>query len=76
MANVITVEELYKRCKAQIAQGNGKKKILLSSDDEGNEFHEMFFTFTPTDGYFEGKPYDPIAPREAVEKPDDYIILG
>ena len=43
MANVITVEELYKHCKAQIAQGNGKKKILLSSDDEGNEFHEGKF---------------------------------
>ena len=76
MAKVITVEELYKHCKIQIGEGNGKKKILLSSDDEGNEFHEMFFTFTPTDGFFEGNPSDPVAPRSVTENPDDYIILG
>lgn len=42
----ITVEQLMKLCQMEIAKGNGKKKILLSDDDEGNGFHECFFTFT------------------------------
>ena len=41
-----TVEHLRTLCQMGIAKGNGKKKILLSDDDEGNGFHECFFTFT------------------------------
>lgn len=44
--NAITVKQLMKLCQMEIAKGNGKKKILLSDDDEGNGFHECFFTFT------------------------------
>ena len=43
-----TVEQLLEFCKAEKKKGNGKKKILLSSDDEGNEYHQLFYGFTPT----------------------------
>ena len=44
--NEITVAELYARCKIQMFKGNGDKTILISSDDEGNSFHQLFFSFT------------------------------
>ena len=46
MNNIITVEKLFKFAKKQIEKGNGDKKIHISSDDEGNEYHPLFFSFT------------------------------
>lgn len=43
---VITVNELLALCEEQKAQGNGDKKIYISSDDEGNDFHALFYSFT------------------------------
>jgi hypothetical protein len=34
--NGITIDQLAKMCKKQQALGNGKKMILISSDDECN----------------------------------------
>ena len=76
MEKAITVEELAKSCLAQLKAGNGKKKILLSDDDEGNGYHEMFFLFTPAKDVFTGERYDPMGPSDAAENPDQYIILG
>ena len=42
----LTVKDLYEKCKEQIDQGNGDKKILISADDEGNGFHGLFYPFT------------------------------
>lgn len=68
----ITVEQLEAACREQITRGNGKKKILISSDDEGNEFHELFNTFneefTP-DSY--QLPFG-VSP----ENYNEYIVLG
>ena len=75
MEDIITVEELAKACAAQIKAGNGKKKILLADDDEGNGYHSMYFLFTPAKECL-GGDCPPIAPRCAEENPDDYIILG
>ena len=44
--NAITVRELLKACQQQVTMGNGDKIVLLSSDDEGNEFHTLQFAFT------------------------------
>ena len=44
--NGITVRELLKACQQQVAIGNGDKIVLLSSDDEGNEFHTLWCGFT------------------------------
>jgi hypothetical protein len=40
--NGITIDQLAKMCKKQQALGNGKKMILISSDDECNEYHQAW----------------------------------
>ena len=35
----ITIDDLAKMCKKQQMLGNGKKFVLMSSDDECNEYH-------------------------------------
>ena len=45
----ITIDELAEMCKQQQAQGNGKKMILMSSDDEGNDYHHVW------QGFIDGK---------------------
>lgn len=42
----ITVKELAQLCSEQIKMGNGDKHVLISSDDEGNEYHTLFYGFT------------------------------
>jgi len=49
----MTVKELYTCCKVAILNGEGDKTILLSDDEEGNGFHEMFYAFTSLNNYFE-----------------------
>lgn len=39
----ITVRELYAMCAEQIVKGNGDKHILITTDDEGNGYHTLFF---------------------------------
>ena len=70
----ITVKQLLKACKEEIAKGNGDKHILISGDDEGNSFHELFYLFT----HMKGKDISYGLPFGVSE--DDvnakYIILG
>lgn len=42
----ITIIQLYLECAKQIKAGNGKRHIMISNDDEGNGFHELFFGFS------------------------------
>lgn len=42
----LTVRDLALLCSKAIQNGHGDKKILLSNDDEGNGFHELFGGFT------------------------------
>lgn len=74
----ITVKQLAAYCRKAIANGNGDKRILISSDDEGNEYHELFYQFTPSNEIFSGSKYDGSLPfgvsyDDAVK---DYIVLG
>ena len=41
----MTVKQLLAECMIQVDKGNGNKEVLISSDDEGNEYHTLFFTF-------------------------------
>lgn len=41
----LTVQALYELCKMEIKKGNREKKICISSDDEGNGFHGLFYGF-------------------------------
>ena len=73
----ITIEQLYFECVKQMKAGNGKRHILLSGDDEGNSFHELFYGFSPdldfSSPYMDGcLPFGVTA--EQVKK--EYIILG
>ena len=75
MAHTITVEELHGLCAELIRKGKGKKKIMISNDDEGNGFHELFFAFTEDMNQFLiSRPYLPYGVTQ--ENIDDYVILG
>ena len=65
---VVTVERLLECLQDQVAKGNGKKKILLSNDTEGNGYHEMYYEIT-----------EDVASNDMwgeINNPDEYIILG
>lgn len=72
----ITIIQLYLECARQINAGNGKRHIIISGDDEGNSFHELFFGFSPCkdaigdDDYL--YPYG-VTPEQAEK---EYITLG
>lgn len=72
----ITIEQLYKECAEQMEAGNGKRHIMISGDDEGNSYHELFYGFSPCkdvigdDDYM--LPYG-VTPLQADK---EYIVLG
>ena len=65
---VVTIERLLECLQDQVAKGNGKKKILLSNDIEGNGYHEMYYEIT-----------EDVASNDTwgeINNPDEYVILG
>lgn len=40
----MTVKELYEDLRQEILAGNADKTILISSDDEGNSYHTLWYT--------------------------------
>ena len=75
MAHTITVNELQSLCTELVKKGKGRKKILISSDDEGNGYHELFFGFTENASeLLDGCAYAPYGVSES--NIDDYVILG
>lgn len=44
--NAITVKNLAQACVREIKKGNGDKVIMISSDDEGNSYHYLWYLFT------------------------------
>ena len=62
MAQGITIDQLAEMCKKAQAAGLGNKMILMSSDDECNEYHQAW------DGLQDGKEYLPYI--------DDYQLRG
>lgn len=39
----ITIKDLYLMCKREMQKGNGDKPVVMTSDDEGNEYHHAWF---------------------------------
>lgn len=78
MAKVLTINELYKIVLKAKADGLGKRKVLLSADDEGNEYHALYYGLIPASEIFRGERFDPVAhvdePLEALQ--NEYVILG
>jgi hypothetical protein len=77
-SKTITVDMLQRMCKEMSKMGLGDKKILISNDDEGNGYHELFFTFTQTDKVLTEDDASYMLPfgvdyENAVK---NYIILG
>ena len=73
----LTIEQLYHACQKYMAMGQGKKKILISSDDEGNSFHGLYFAFSDPAEIFSGK-YAPMCHELQYGNGNlnDYIVLG
>lgn len=46
MSKPLTIKQLYEECKKEIAKGNANKVIMISSDDEGNSYHYLWYSFT------------------------------
>ena len=67
----MTIEQLCELCKMQVQAGNGKKKIVISEDNEGNGYHGLFYGFTPVTEEFEDDIYDSLS-----KSPEDTVILG
>ena len=79
----LTVKELKKLCEEQIKKGNGNKTIMISSDDEGNSYHYLWYAFTSMEVMEEpvkigDKLYEcPFEfADEKIAKKEDTIILG
>lgn len=70
----LTVRQLMAACRNEIAKGNGDRHILISSDDEGNSFHELWYLFS----HLSGKDIRSQLPYGVDENEFDreYTILG
>ena len=72
----ITVMQLYQECAKQIKAGNAQRHIIISGDDEGNSFHELFFGFSKCKDAIGDNdymyPYG-VTPEQASK---EYITLG
>jgi hypothetical protein len=73
MQQAITIDELIQVLVKENKKGNGGKHILISTDDEGNGYHELFFGVTPITDQFMGTDFSGVD-FETAKK--DYIILG
>jgi hypothetical protein len=80
----LTINDLLKECKKQVAKGNGDKTIMISSDDEGNSYHYLWYSFTSIEEYEKpmilpnGKEYKEnfYFTSNNVASKEDTIILG
>ena len=41
----MTVRELRKECERLIIAGFGDKEVMISADDEGNDYHYLYYSF-------------------------------
>ena len=53
MNNPLTIKQLYYECARAIKNGNGDKFILISSDDEGNAYHALWYGLMDNDNEVE-----------------------
>ena len=74
----LTVNQLIKELQKAKESGLGEKKILISEDDEGNGYHELFFGVTTNVADVVGGTYGPNLPYNVDEKKaaKEYVILG
>lgn len=77
MNTALTIDTLVAILKEKQYKGLGKKKVLISTDDEGNGYHELFFGVTENAKDFFAGPCAPYLPYGVtMENIDNYVILG
>lgn len=72
----MTIDQLYTILGKLRRAGLGNKRILLSDDDEGNGYHEMFFGVTPPSEdmfYFGSELPFGVTLEDAMK---NYVIVG
>lgn len=70
----LTVDKLYELCRQEEKSGNGDKEIMISSDDEGNNLHSLFFHFTTKPEAL--KVYADTGMFHDNNDPNEIVILG
>ena len=70
----ITVDQLAQTCLKLSAQGKGNKCVVMTSDDEGNEYHQAWA------GLFDGKLLKPYVDGYQMchcisQDISDYVVL-
>ena len=74
MAKGITVDQLAKMCAKLQKQGLGGKEIIMSSDDECNEYHQVWTGLC--DGSEVKKWVDPFQLIHCISQDvSDYVVL-
>lgn len=73
--HTITIDQLLDFCKKQVAKWNWNKKILISSDDEWNSYHNLYYAFK--DDYDEIKDLQDFCYIWDIQDDlENYVILG
>jgi hypothetical protein len=79
----LNINDLCKYCLQEIKKGNGNKTIMISSDDEGNSYHYLWYAFTTIEETekpleIDGQTYQEkfMFAEEDVAPKKDTIILG
>ena len=75
--SAITVNDLYRQLAIARKQGLGDKMIMVSDDDEGNGYHELFDgLFIKMEGLFHG--YSATLPYgvSVEDAENNYVILS
>ena len=72
--NGVTVRELAAYCNDLIKRGLGDKVVLITSDDEGNEYHTLYYHFS-TDAD-EIKQIADCGIFHDNNNPEDVVLLG
>jgi hypothetical protein len=67
----IKLKDLYEACKKQMEKGNGDKTLVVANDNEGNEYHGMFFTISACDESWRNLIID-----SQVTEPSDLLVVG
>lgn len=79
----LTIKDLMIECEKQIKKGKGNNVIMISSDDEGNSYHYLWYAFTTIKEMEEpikfmnkqvAIPFE--FADERIAKKEDTIILG
>ena len=79
-SKALTVNQLFEILAQAKKEGLGKKRIMISEDDEGNGYHELFFGLTTNEEDVKEMFSDRFSPMlpYGVTKDNlkDYVLLG